>query len=49
VCRAMTGVAGLALLGMTAPLAGAQTVEVKERIAAVQGRIVLDVAAGTCG
>ena len=31
VCRVMMGVAGLAVLGMTARLAGAQTVEVKEK------------------
>jgi hypothetical protein len=31
VCRVMMGVAGLALLGMTATLAGAQTDEVKEK------------------
>ena len=31
VCRAIMGVAGLAVLGMTATLAGAQTVEVKAK------------------
>jgi hypothetical protein len=31
VCRVMVGVAGMAVLGMTATLAGAQTVEVKEK------------------
>ena len=31
VCRVMMGVAGLAVLGMTATLAGAQTDEVKEK------------------
>jgi hypothetical protein len=31
VCRVMVGVAGLAVLGMTATLAGAQTDEVKEK------------------
>ena len=31
VCRGMTGVAGLAVLGMTATLASAQTIEVKEK------------------
>ncbi len=31
VCRVMVGVASLAVLGMTATLAGAQTVEVKEK------------------
>ena len=31
VCRVMMGVAGLAVLGMTATLAGAQTLEVKEK------------------
>ena len=30
-CRVMVDVAGLAVLGMTATLAGAQTVEVKEK------------------
>jgi hypothetical protein len=30
-CRVMVGAAGLAVLGMTATLAGAQTGEVKER------------------
>ena len=31
VCRVMMSVAGLAVLGMTATLAGPQTVEVKEK------------------
>ena len=30
-CRVMMGVAGLTVLGMTATLAGAQTVEVKDK------------------
>ena len=36
VCRGMMDVTGLAVLGMTATLAGAKTVEVKERPPAVQ-------------
>jgi hypothetical protein len=37
VCRVMVGVAGLAVLGMTATFAGAQTDEVKEKPAFHKG------------
>ena len=43
------GVAGLAVLGMAATLAGAQTDESEGKAAAVQVRIVLDVSAGPLG
>src|SRR5579864_1724926 len=44
--RVMMGVAGLAVLGMTATLAGAQNRRSEGKAAAVQVRIVLDVSAG---
>ena len=56
VCRVMMGVAGLAVLGMTATLAGAQTDEafaiptaelLKEKPRLVQVRVVLGVSAGS--
>src|SRR5258708_31562272 len=40
VCRVMVGVAGLAVLGMTATLAGAQTDEVKEKPPCAQTNLV---------
>src|SRR6202048_5014428 len=40
VCRAMVGVAGLAVLGMTVTLAGAQTDEVKEKPRCSQTNLV---------
>src|ERR1700724_3111929 len=40
VCRVMVGVAGLAVLGMTATLAGAQTDEVKEKPPCTQTNLV---------
>ena len=40
VCRVMVGVAGLAVLGMTATLAGAQTDEVKEKLPCAQTNLV---------
>jgi hypothetical protein len=58
VCRVMVGVASLAVLGMTATLAGAQTDEVcrnsysrrcQGKAAAVQVRVVLGVSAGSLG
>ena len=49
VCRVLMGVAGLAVLGMTATLAGAQTDESEGKAAAVQVSIVMDVSAGPLG
>ena len=49
VCGVMMGVAGLAVLGMTATLAGAQTDAVKEKPRLYRVRLVLGVSEGPLG